>query len=112
MFGDMMGMLGKVKEFQAKMKEAQESLGQLSESAEAGAGMVKVTVNGRKQITNLTIDPDLMKPEDAEVVQDLIIAAVNRAMENIEEKIKVRIQESTEGVLPNIPGLDLSKFMK
>lgn len=112
MFGDMMGMLGKVKEFQAKMKEAQESLGQLSESAEAGAGMVKVTVNGRKQVTQLTIDPDLMKPEDAEVVQDLIIAAVNRAMENIEEKIKTRIQESTEGVLPNIPGLDLSKFMK
>lgn len=112
MFGDMMGMLGKVKEFQAKMKEAQESLGQLSESAEAGAGMVKVTINGRKQVTQLTIDPDLMKPEDAEVVQDLIIAAVNRAMENIEEKIKARIQESTEGVLPNIPGLDLSKFMK
>ncbi|MCA0232728.1 MAG: YbaB/EbfC family nucleoid-associated protein [Bacteroidetes bacterium] len=112
MFGDMMGMLGKVKEFQAKMKEAQESLGQLSESAEAGAGMVKVTINGRKQVTSLTIDPDLMKPEDAEVVQDLIIAAVNRAMENIEEKIKTRIQESTEGVLPNIPGLDLSKFMK
>jgi DNA-binding protein YbaB len=53
-----------------------------------------------------------MKPEDAEVVQDLIIAAVNRAMENIEEKIKARIQESTEGVLPNIPGLDFSKFMK
>ena len=112
MFGDMMGMLGKVKEFQAKMKEAQESLGQLSESAEAGAGMVKVTINGRKQVTSLTIDPDLMKPEDAEVVQDLIIAAVNRAMANIEEKIKTRIQESTEGVLPNIPGLDLSKFMK
>ena len=74
--------------------------------------MVKVTINGRKQVTSLTIDPDLMKPEDAEVVQDLIIAAVNRAMENIEEKSKTRIKESTEGFLPNIPGLDLSKFMK
>jgi DNA-binding YbaB/EbfC family protein len=112
MFGDMMGMLGKVKEFQAKMKEAQESLGQLTESAEAGAGMVKVTVNGRKQIISLTIDPDLMKAEDREMVQDLIIAAVNRAMENIEEQIKTQIQQSTEGILPNIPGLDLSKFMK
>ena len=110
--GDMMGMLGKVKEFQAKMKEAQESLGQLSESAEAGAGMVKVTVNGRKQLVNLSIDPELMKAEDREMLQDLIIAAVNRAIENIEEKIKSRIQESTEGVLPNIPGFDLSKFMK
>ena len=92
----MMGMLGKVKEFQAKMKEAQESLGQLTESAETGAGLVKVTVNGQKQV----------------VSQDLIAAAVNKAMEKIEDQIKAHIQQSTEGVLPNIPGLDLSKFMK
>jgi len=110
--GDMMGMLGKVKEFQAKMKEAQDNLGQLSESAEAGAGMVKATVNGRKQVVSLIIDPDLMKPEDREMLQDLVIAAVNRAIDNIEDKIKAHIQESTEGVLPNIPGFDLSKFMK
>lgn len=108
----MMGMLGKVKEFQAKMKEAQESLGQLTESAEAGAGMVKVTVNGRKQIISLTIDPDLIQPQDREMLQDLIVAATNRALENIEEQIKAHIQQSTDGLLPNIPGLDLSKFMK
>ncbi len=107
-----MGMLGKVKEFQAKMKEAQESLGQLTESAEAGAGMVKVTVNGRKQIISLTIDPDLIQPQDREMLQDLIVAATNRALENIEEQIKAHIQQSTDGLLPNIPGLDLSKFMK
>jgi DNA-binding YbaB/EbfC family protein len=112
MFGDMMGMLGKVKEFQAKMKEAQEGLEQLTESAETGAGLVKATVNGRKQVVSLTIDPDLMKPEDREMLQDLITAAINRALENIEDQIKVHIQQSTEGVLPNIPGLDLSKFMK
>lgn len=108
----MMGMLGKVKEFQAKMKEAQEGLEQLTESAETGAGLVKATVNGRKQVVSLTIDPDLMKPEDREMLQDLITAAINRALENIEDQIKVHIQQSTEGVLPNIPGLDLSKFMK
>ncbi|MFN3382639.1 MAG: YbaB/EbfC family nucleoid-associated protein [Runella zeae] len=112
MFGDMMGMLGKVKEFQAKMKEAQESLGQLTESAEAGAGMVKVTVNGRKQIISLTIDPDIIQPQDREMLQDLIVAATNRALENIEDQIKAHIQQSTDGLLPNIPGLDLSKFMK
>lgn len=107
-----MGMLGKVKEFQAKMKEAQESLGQLTESAEAGAGMVKVTVNGRKQIISLTIDPDIIQPQDREMLQDLIVAATNRALENIEDQIKAHIQQSTDGLLPNIPGLDLSKFMK
>jgi len=112
MFGDMRGMLGKVKEFQAKMKEAQESLGQITESAEAGAGLVKVTVNGRKQIISLDIDTDLLKPEDKEMVQDLVVAAVNRAMEKIEEQIKGHIKNSTEGLLPNIPGLDLGQFMK
>lgn len=109
---DMMGMLGKVKEFQAKMKEAQENLGQITESAEAGAGMVKATVNGRKQVIGLEIDPDLFKPEDREVVQDLVVAAINRAMEKIEDQIKAHIQKSTEGVLPNIPGFDLGNFMK
>ncbi|MFN4145636.1 MAG: YbaB/EbfC family nucleoid-associated protein [Runella sp.] len=112
MFGDMMGMLGKVKEFQAKMKEAQEGLGNITESAEAGAGMVKVTVNGRKQLVSLTIDPEIIQPADREMLQDLVIAAVNRAMENIEEQIKAHIQQSTEGVLPNIPGFDLGKLMK
>ncbi len=108
----MMGMLGKVKEFQAKMKEAQESLGQLTESAETGAGLVKVTVNGQKQVVSLSIDPELIQPDDREMLQDLIAAAVNKAMEKIEDQIKAHIQQSTEGVLPNIPGLDLSKFMK
>ena len=112
MFGDMMGMMGKVKEFQAKMKEAQETLEQLHETAEAGAGMVKATVDGRKQIVSLDIDPDLIKPEDREMLQDLVVAAVNRAMTKIDDQIKDHIRQQTEGILPNIPGLDLSKFMK
>lgn len=112
MYGDMMGMLGKVKEFQAKMKEAQENLGYLTESAESGAGMVKAIVNGRKQVISIQIDPDLIKPEDKEMMQDLIIAAVNRALEKIDDQIKNHIQKSTEGILPNIPGFDLGSLMK
>ncbi len=112
MFGDMMGMMGKVKEFQARMKDAQETLSQLSESAEAGAGMVKATVNGQKQLVSLEIDPDIVKAEDREMLQDLVVAAVNRAMSKIDEQIKDHIKAQTEGILPNIPGLDLSKFMK
>ncbi|TAE39301.1 MAG: YbaB/EbfC family nucleoid-associated protein [Runella slithyformis] len=110
--GDMMGMLGKVKEFQAKMKEAQESLGDLSESGESGGGMVKATVNGQKKVISLEIDPDLLRPEDAEMVQDLVLAAVNNALEKIEDQIKEHMRQSTEGLLPNIPGLDLGKLMK
>jgi DNA-binding YbaB/EbfC family protein len=104
---DMMGMLGKVKDLQAKMKEAQESLGSITETGESGAGMVKATVNGKKQLLKIEIDEDLIKPEDREVLQDLIVAATNNAMENIEDKVKTHLQKATQGLVPNIPGMDL-----
>lgn len=108
---DMMNMLGKVKELQAKMKEAQENMGHLTQTAESGAGMVKVTVNGKKQVIKLEVDPDIIKVSDKEVMQDLIIAATNKALADIDEKIKEELKKSTQGILPNIPGLDLSSLM-
>lgn len=107
-----MGMMGKMKDLQARMKEAQESLGTLTESAESGAGLVRVTINGQKKIIDLQIDADLIKPEDKEMLQDLIVAAVNKALESIEPKIKEHLQKATEGLLPNIPGMDLGSLMK
>jgi nucleoid-associated protein EbfC len=107
---DMMGMLGKVKELQARMKETQENLGKITEIGEAGAGMVKARANGKKQILSLEIDQDLMKPEDREMLQDLIVAAVNKALEKVEEKAKVELQKSTEGLMPNIPGMDMGSL--
>ena len=110
--GDMMGMMGKMKEIQARMKSAQESLSTLSATGESGAGMVRATVNGQKQLTSLVIDPDLMKSaDDREMLQDLVVAATNKAMENIEPIIKAHLQQATEGLLPNIPGLDLGSMM-
>jgi nucleoid-associated protein EbfC len=106
----MMNMLGKVKDIQAKMKEAQESLGSIIETGEAGAGMVRATVNGKKQLLKIEIDEELIKPEDREVIQDLVVAATNKAMENIEDKIKEHLQKATQGVLPNIPGMDLGSM--
>ncbi|MFC0186195.1 hypothetical protein SAMN04515674_11839 [Pseudarcicella hirudinis] len=107
---DMMGMLGKVKDLQAKMKEAQESLSTIVDTGEAGAGMVKVTINGKKQLLKIEIDEDLIKPSDREILQDLIVAATNKAMENIEGKIKEHLQNATSGLLPNIPGMDLGSM--
>jgi nucleoid-associated protein EbfC len=104
---DMMGMLGKVKDFQAKMKEAQENLSHITEQAEAGAGMVKVLINGQKKVLKIEIDPDIVKSEDREMLQDLIIAATNKAMDAIEVKIKEHLQNATQGMIPaGIPGLD------
>lgn len=114
MFGmsGMPGLLGKMKELQDRMKEAQEGLVHLTASGEAGAGLVKATVNGRKQLIRLDIDPDLVKPEDREMLQDLAVAAINKALEAIEEPIKTRLSQATEGLLPNIPGMDLGSLMK
>lgn len=108
---DMMKMMGKMKEVQAKIKEAQENLVHIRVSAESGAGMVKATVNGKKQLVDLAIDPELIKPEDKDMLKDLVIAAVNKAMEYVEVKAKEELKKSTEGILPNIPGLDLSNLV-
>ena len=108
---DMMKMLGKMKEVQAKLKEAQENLVNITSTAESGAGMVKATVNGKKQLISLEIDNEIVNTEDKEMMQDLIVAATNKALEEVEVLAKEEIQKSTEGMLPNIPGLDLSGMM-
>ncbi|HYG41178.1 MAG TPA: YbaB/EbfC family nucleoid-associated protein [Cytophagales bacterium] len=105
---DMMKMLGKVKEVQAKVKEAQDNLVKITDSGESGAGMVKVVANGKRQIIQIDIDPEIIKKEDKEMLQDLVVAAVNKALENVEVKAKEELKKSTEGLIPNIPGLDLS----
>jgi len=104
---NMMDLFGKLKEVQSKMKEAQEKLAQISVEGESGAGMVKAVVNGQKQLLELKIDDDLVKPEDKEMMKDLIIAAVNKAMTEADIIAKEEVRKSAGGVLPNIPGLDL-----
>ncbi|MFN3404437.1 MAG: YbaB/EbfC family nucleoid-associated protein [Cytophagaceae bacterium] len=108
---DMMNILGKVKEVQAKLKETKENLGRITVTSEAGAGLVKVTLNGNRQVISIDIDNELVKPEDKEMMQDLITAAVNKGLKDIEEKIKEEMKKSTEGILPNIPGFDFGNFM-
>ncbi|MBS1487318.1 MAG: YbaB/EbfC family nucleoid-associated protein [Bacteroidetes bacterium] len=108
---DMMKMMGKMKEVQARLKEAQDNLEHLRITAESGAGMVKATVNGKKQVIAIDIDPSLIKPEDKTIVQDLIVAAINKATSEAEIQAKELLKKSTEGLLPNIPGMDLSNLM-
>jgi len=108
---DMMKMLGKVKEVQSKMKEAQENLGHITTTGEAGAGMVVATVNGKKELIDLQIDESLFTPDDKEMLKDLIIAAVNKAIKDVEVLAKEELKKSTEGMIPNIPGFDLSSML-
>ncbi len=108
---DMMKMMGKMKEVQARLKEAQDNLVHVKASGESGGGMVKAVVNGKKQLVSLEVDPVLMKAEDKHIMQDLIVAAVNKASEDAEVLAKEELRKSTEGLLPNIPGMDLSGMM-
>ncbi len=107
---DMMGMMGKIKEMQSKMQDAQEKLKDITATGEAGAGMVKATANGKKELISVAIEPELLKPEDLGILQDLIVAAVNKALSNVEELAKTELQQATEGLLPNIPGMDLGSL--
>jgi len=91
------------------MKIAQENLAQITLTAESGGGMVKATVNGHKKLLKLEIDPEIFSDKD--VVQDLTVAAVNKAISDIDAQVKAELAKSMEGVIPNIPGLDLNALM-
>jgi DNA-binding YbaB/EbfC family protein len=108
---DMMKMMGKMKEVQARIKEAQDNLVRVVAHGESGAGLVKATVNGKKQLVAIDIDPSLLKGDDKVILQDLIVAAVNKGNEEADVLAKEEMRKSTEGLLPNIPGLDLSGMM-
>lgn len=73
-------MLKQAQEMMAAQQEAQAQLAQQTVDASAGGGMVKVTISGDLQIKSLTIDPDAVDPEDVEMLQDLVLAAVNEAL--------------------------------
>ena len=108
---DMMKMMGKMKEVQARIKEAQDNLVSVVAHGESGAGLVKATVNGKKQLVSIDIDSSLLKGDDKIILQDLIVAAVNKANEEADVVAKEELRKSTEGLLPNIPGLDFSGMM-
>ena len=109
---DMFNMMGKVKELQARLKEAQDKLVHVKATGESGGGMVKAVVNGKKQLISVDIDPSLLKGDDKGILQDLVVAAVNKATEEADELAKEELKKSTDGILPNIPGLDFSSFMR
>jgi DNA-binding protein, YbaB/EbfC family len=108
---DLMSMMGKIKEAQSKIKEAQNNLLKVTAAGEAGGGMVKAIVNGKKQVLSIEIDPALMRAEDKVMVQDLVVAAINKASDEADILAKEEMKKATEGMLPNIPGMDLSSFM-
>ena len=109
---DMMKMMGKVKEAQEKIKEAQAELAGITAQGSAGGDLVMVTANGQKQIISIEIDDMVANGGDKQMMTDLIIAASNKALEEVSELSQAHLQKATEGVMPNIPGFDLGSMMK
>ncbi|PSL05045.1 YbaB/EbfC family nucleoid-associated protein [Cecembia rubra] len=107
---DLMSIMNKVKEAQAKIKEVQAKLVHLKAEGEAGAGMVRVMVNGSRKVVGIQMDDSLVNLSDKEMLGDLIVAATNKALEEIEVKIKEEMKSATDGMMPNIPGMDLGNM--
>ena len=104
--GNMSKMLKQAQEMQKKMETVQEQLSDIIVNSESGGGMVKVKINGQLEILELRLDDDSLK-EDKEVVEDLIISAVNKGIADAQASAKEKMNSVTGGMLSglNIPGL-------
>ncbi len=109
---NMADMFGKISDMQTKMKEVQNRLAEVIVEAEAGGGMVKVKANGKREIISIDLDDDVIDPDDKEMIEDLVVAGVNKALEKAEEAAKQKMQEVYKDILPGggIPGMDMSKL--
>ena len=102
-FGNMGGMMKQAQQLQKKMVKMQEELATKTVEATAGGGMVKVIANGAQKIESISLEKEVVDPEDIEMLQDLILAAVNDALARSQEMVSSEMGKLTGGF--NIPGL-------
>jgi DNA-binding YbaB/EbfC family protein len=100
---NIMSMMKQAQKLQAKMAELQAEMGNRTVSAQAGGGMVEAVVNGRQELLSLRIDKEVVSPDDVEMLQDLILAAVNEALNRSREMMAAEMSKLTGGM--QIPGL-------
>lgn len=99
----MQDLIRQAQQMQQKMAEIQENVGKQTVEASAGGGMVTVTVTGKQEVTNIAIDPSVVDPHDVEMLQDLVVSAVNEGMKKSKKLMEESVSEVTGGM--NIPGL-------
>jgi len=103
---DLMKMMKQAQEIQGRMQKMQEDLAGLEVEGQSGGGLVKVTINGKFEARAIKIDPSLIKPDEREILEDLILAAFQDAKSKAEAAVQAKMQELTGGLqLP--PGLKL-----
>ena len=96
-------MMKQAQKLQNKMMKLQEELGSKTIEASSGGGMVKVVANGKQQVVSIAIEKEVVDPEDVEMLQDLVLAAVNDALTKSQEMVSQEMGKLTGGM--NIPGL-------
>ncbi|MFD1883448.1 YbaB/EbfC family nucleoid-associated protein [Paracoccus pacificus] len=105
-FGDLSKMMKAAQDMQGKVAEVQESLDRISVTGESGGGLVKATATARGELTALDIDPSIFRPDDKEVVEDLILAAIKDAQKRAQERSAAEMQRVAADLgLP--PGMKL-----
>jgi DNA-binding YbaB/EbfC family protein len=97
--------LKQAQELQERIKKMQQELVNKTASGSAGGDMVKATVNGKHEVVDITVAREVVNPEELEMLEDLIVAAVNDAMHRIDEVIKMEMAKLTGGM--QIPGLEV-----
>ena len=103
---NMGNLMKQAQQFQAKMAKLQEELGDRTVEATAGGGMVSVVANGRQEVVSVKIDPEVIDPAEADMLEDLIQAAVNDALTRAKNMVNEEMGKLTRGLnIPNIPGL-------
>lgn len=100
---NMQAMMKQAQKMQAELARAQEEIKDMTFEATAGGGMVKVVANGDMTVDSIVIDPEAVDPEDVEMLQDMVAAAVNEALRGVSEISSQRLNAATGGL--NIPGL-------
>jgi nucleoid-associated protein EbfC len=96
-------MLSQFRQVQEKLEK---QIGEISVEASAGGGMVTVKMNGQKQLTQVHIEPDIFKSKDQEMLQDLVLAAVNEATRRVDEELSKQVKDLT-GNMPNLMGMKI-----
>lgn len=102
---DMNAIMQQAQQFQQKMAAMQAELADKTVSASVGGGMVTAVVNGRHEVVSITIDKDVISPDDPVMLQDLVMAAVNEAMKQAKEMIQAEMSKLTGGLGLDIPNM-------
>lgn len=107
MFGDMMGMMGKLKETQKKVEETKQRLNHVMVDEKSNDGKVKVTITANRSIKSISIDDELL--QDKEMLEDYLILTINKAIEKATNVNETELAAVAKEGMPNIPGLDMFK---